>query len=108
MGKNNTHNIKRARRRGTLTYSTSKFGLLGMNEVLSREYARYGITSNVLQLGYFETGLWEKLSQPKKDELLNQIPSKKLADPLNIVNAVKYLIDSPFVNGSVLTIDGGI
>lgn len=93
---------------GTLTYSTSKFGLLGMNEVLSREYARYGITSNVLQLGYFETGLWEKLSQPKKDELLNQIPSKKLGDPLNIVNAVKYLIDSPFVNGSVLTIDGGI
>jgi 3-oxoacyl-[acyl-carrier protein] reductase len=93
---------------GTLTYSTSKFGLLGMSEVLSREYARYGITSNVLQLGYFQTGMWEKLSQVKKDELLNQIPSKQLGDPQNIVNAVKFIIDSPFVNGSVINVDGGV
>jgi len=93
---------------GTLTYSTSKFGLLGMSEVLSREYARYGITSNVLQLGYFQTGIWEKLSQVKKDELLNQIPSKQLGDPQNIVNAVKFIIDSPFVNGSVINVDGGV
>jgi len=93
---------------GTLTYSTSKFGLLGMSEVLSREYARYGITSNVLQLGYFQTGMWEKLSQVKKDELLNQIPSKQLGDPINIVNAVKFIIDSPFVNGSVINVDGGV
>jgi 3-oxoacyl-[acyl-carrier protein] reductase len=93
---------------GTLTYSTSKFGLLGMSEVLAREYARYGITSNVLQLGYFETGLWNSLSQVKKDELLNQIPSKKLGDPINIVNAVRFIIDSPFVNGSVINVDGGV
>ena len=93
---------------GTLTYSTSKFGLLGMSEVLSKEYAKFGITSNVLQLGYFQTGLWNKLTQEKKDELLDQIPSRKLGDPLNIVNAVKFIIDSPYVNGSVINIDGGI
>ena len=93
---------------GTLTYSTSKFGLLGMSEVLSKEYARYGITSNVLQLGYFQTGMWNKLTQEKKDELLDQIPSRKLGDPLNIVSAVKFLIDSPYVNGAVINIDGGI
>jgi len=93
---------------GTLTYSTSKFGLLGMSEVLSKEYAKFGITSNVLQLGYFQTGLWNKLTQEKKDELLDQVPSRKLGDPLNIVNAIKFLIDSPYINGSVINIDGGI
>ena len=93
---------------GTLTYSTSKFGLLGMSEVLSKEYAKFGITSNVLQLGYFQTGLWNKLSQEKKLELLDQIPSKKLGDVQNIVNAVKFIIDSPYVNGAVINIDGGI
>ena len=93
---------------GTLTYSTSKFGLLGMSEVLSKEYAKFGITSNVLQLGYFQTGLWNKLTKEKKLELLEQIPSRKLGDPQNIVNAVKFLIDSPYVNGSVINIDGGI
>ena len=93
---------------GTLTYSISKFGLLGMSEVLAKEYARYGITSNILQLGYFQTGMWEKLSQVKKDQLLNQIPSKKLGNPINIVNAINFIIDSPFVNGSVVNVDGGV
>ncbi len=93
---------------GTLTYSTSKFGLLGMSEVFAKEYARYHITSNVLQLGYFETGLWSTLSQTKQQELLNQIPSKKLGDTQSIVNAIKFIIDSPFANGGVYNIDGGV
>ena len=57
---------------GTLTYSTSKFALVGMSQTLAREYARFGITSNVLQLGYFPTGMWNKLTDDKKKELLYQ------------------------------------
>ena len=93
---------------GTLTYSTSKFGLLGMSEVLSKEYARFGITSNILQLGYFDAGLYKKLPEDKQKELLEQIPSRKLGDPINIVNAIEFIIKSDFVNGAILNIDGGI
>ena len=93
---------------GTLTYSTSKFGLLGMSQVLAKEYARYGITSNILQLGYFETGMWHKLSDDKKKELLGQIPSKELGDVQNIVNAIEFIIKSDFVNGAIINIDGGV
>ena len=93
---------------GTLTYSTSKFALVGMSQVLAREYVRYGITSNVLQLGYFETGMWHKLKDEKKIELLNQIPNKELGNPQNIVNAIDFIIKSEYVNGSVIQLDGGI
>lgn len=93
---------------GTIGYSASKAGLIGMSRVLAKEYARHGITSNVLNLGYFETGLYVKLSEGKKKELINQIPSKKLGDVSNIVNAVDFLIKSNYVNGSVINIDGGI
>lgn len=93
---------------GTTTYSATKFGLLGISEVLSKEYARFGITSNILQLGYFPTGMYTSLSPTKKQQLLDQIPSGELGDPKNIVNAIKMIIDSDFVNGSVINIDGGV
>ena len=42
---------------GTLAYSTSKSGLIGMSRVLAKEYGRFNVTSNVLALGYFDNGL---------------------------------------------------
>jgi 3-oxoacyl-[acyl-carrier protein] reductase len=93
---------------GTLAYSTAKTGLLGMSRVLANEYARFGITSNVLILGYFNTGLIETLSEKVRKKILESIPSGRLGDPANIVNAVKFLMRSDYVNGSAIYLDGGI
>ena len=93
---------------GTLAYSTAKTGLLGMSRVLANEYARFGITSNVLVPGYFNTGLIDTLSVKVRNEILASIPSKKLGDPANIVNAIEFCIKSEYVNGSAINIDGGI
>ena len=41
---------------GTIAYATSKTGLLGLSRVLANEYARFGITSNVLVPGIFQYG----------------------------------------------------
>ena len=93
---------------GTIAYSTTKTGLLGMSRVLANEYARFGITSNVLVLGYFNTGLIDTLSEVSRQKILNSIPSKKLGSPSNIVNAIDFLIKSEYVNGTTINIDGGI
>ena len=93
---------------GTLAYSTAKTGLLGMSRVLANEYARFGITSNVLVPGYFNTGLIETLSEKVRNKILDAIPSKRLGEPSNIVNAVEFLMKSEYVNGSTINIDGGI
>jgi 3-oxoacyl-[acyl-carrier protein] reductase len=93
---------------GTIAYSTTKTGLLGMSKVLANEYARFGITSNVLIPGYFNTGLIETLNEKAHQELIGSIPSKKLGDPSNIVNAIDFLTKSEYVNGSTINIDGGI
>lgn len=93
---------------GTLAYSTTKTGLLGMSRVIANEYARFGITSNVLVLGYFNTGLIETLSEKARKEILESIPSQRLGDPKNVVNAVDFLMKSEYVNGSAIHIDGGI
>jgi 3-oxoacyl-[acyl-carrier protein] reductase len=93
---------------GTIAYSASKSGLIGMSRVLGKEYARFKITSNVLVLGAFETGLFLELSDEQKDNIQKKIPSKKLGDSSNIVNAIDFLIKSKYVNGSTINIDGGI
>lgn len=93
---------------GTLAYSTAKTGLLGMSGVLAHEYARFGITSNVLVAGYFNTGLIETLSEKMRQDIIESIPSKRLGEPSNIVNAIEFLMKSEYVNGSTINIDGGI
>ena len=93
---------------GTLAYSTSKTALLGMSRVFATEYARFGITSNVLVNGYFNTGMYQALSEKAQRKLIDSIPSRRLGDTINIVNAVEFLIKSDYVNGSTIQIDGGI
>jgi len=93
---------------GTLAYSTSKTGLLGMSRVLANEYARFGITSNVLVPGYFNTGLIETVSEKIRKKILDSIPSGKLGNPSNIVNAIEFLMKSEYVNGSTIHLDGGM
>ena len=93
---------------GTIAYSTAKTGLLGMSKVLANEYARFGITSNVIIPGYFDTGLIDTLDKKSRQKILESIPSNKLGRPYNIVNAIDFLIKSEYVNGSAINIDGGI
>ena len=93
---------------GTIAYSASKTGLLGMSRVLAKEYGRFGVTSNVIMPGYLNTGLIETLKEEDQRKILAEIPSKQLGDPINVVNAIKFLIDSDYVNGSVIPVDGGI
>lgn len=93
---------------GTLAYSTSKTGLIGMSRVIAREHARFGITSNVLALGYFNTGLIETLSQKVRKKIIEELPSKKLGNPSDIISAIEFLMKSEYTNGSILSIDGAI
>ena len=93
---------------GAMAYSASKSGLIGMSKVLGKEYARFNITSNILILGAFETGLFLELPDGLKRKIRKEIPSKKMGNLSNIENAIEFLIKSEFVNGSTINIDGGI
>lgn len=92
---------------GTLSYTATKRGLLGFSEVLSKEYAKFNVTSNALVLGAFNTGMFRNLKQKVKKELIDQIPGKNLGDVADISRAVKFIMESSFLNGAEITIDGG-
>ena len=93
---------------GALAYGASKSAITGFAKGLAREYGRYNITSNILNLGFMESGLINTLDYEKKKQILDKIPSGKFGDIENIANAIKFLISSDYVNGATIDIDGGI
>lgn len=93
--------------RGTLLYSASKNSTLSMMKVMSKEYATFNITFNTLVLGNFNYGLFNSLKERTKEDIIKKIPSNKLGKVSNIYNGIKFLIDSEYVNGSSINIDGG-
>jgi len=93
---------------GASIYGLSKASLLGLSRSIALEYGRFGITSNVLELGYFDLGLGFKLKDDQTSNILKEIPSHKFGTSENVIEAILFCQKSDYLNGSVITIDGGI
>ena len=93
---------------GISSYSATKYSLHGLSRTLSKEYGMLGITSNVLVLGNFNYGMFKKLKDEKQKRLLEKVQNKKTGNIKNIINAINFLINSDYVNGAEIKIDGGI
>lgn len=93
---------------GTSAYAASKSGLWGMTRSMAVENASKGITINNLNLGYFDIGMITEVSVDYQDLVRKKIPSGKFGDPENIYNAIKFIIESEYINGTSLDINGGL
>ena len=93
---------------GASAYSSSKSALIGFTKTLSKEYARFNILSNIIELGYFNYGLTEKLDDETLIELKKKIPTRSFGESKEIVEAIKLLIKSKYVNGAQIKINGGL
>jgi NAD(P)-dependent dehydrogenase (short-subunit alcohol dehydrogenase family) len=93
---------------GTSAYAASKAGLWGMTRSIAVENASKGITVNNLNLGYFDIGMIAEVSEEYQKIVKNKIPTGNFGDPKNIFNAVKFIIESEYINGTSVDINGGI
>ena len=93
---------------GTSAYSSSKVALEQFSRNLVTEYGRFGIRSNVIRLGYFDTGLIKTLAKLDSEKILKRIPAGRFGTIGNINNAIDFILNSEFLNGSIVDLDGGI
>lgn len=95
---------------GQVNYSASKAGVLGLTRSLGREVARKGITVNAVAPGLVETELVAGLEEAQRSALVREIPAGRPGEPEEIAAAVAFLCSpaASYVNGAVLTIDGGM
>jgi NAD(P)-dependent dehydrogenase (short-subunit alcohol dehydrogenase family) len=93
---------------GNALYSFSKAGLQGLSRSISKEYAKFNITSNIISLGYFNTRMWSSLKNNIKRDLLNKTLNKKLGNPMALVDIIKIIVKYNFINMAKINIDGGV
>ena len=93
---------------GAGIYSSSKSALIGYNKTLCKEYGRFGITSNILSLGYFEGGLINSLTEKKVAAITETIPSKKLGKPNEVLSALSFIRNCEYLNGEIINLHGGL
>lgn len=92
---------------GTAAYATSKAGLEGLTRTLAVESAARNITVNALVLGYMSVGLINSVPERERAMIHQSIPARHFGHPDNVVNAIQFLIDSEYVTGASIPIDGG-
>ena len=91
----------------------AKAGVLAFTRSLAAEWGRYGIRSNAIAPGPFPTkGAWSRLlpgELVEQFDMAKKVPLGRLGRPEELADLATYLISpfSGYINGEVVTIDGG-
>jgi len=93
--------------RGTGIYSACKSFCDNLIKTYSLENSKYGITSNSIQLGYFEGGLTEKVPDEVLNNVLKSVSLKRLGRVNELSNLIKTIIETEYINGTNISITGG-
>ena len=92
------------------SYSSSKFGLDGMTVALASELSEMGILANSVGPGFIDTDLTRSvLGEKGIEEVLGQIPIKRLGQANEIASLVSWLVsnENTYISGQNIMIDGG-
>ncbi|MCW8131416.1 MAG: SDR family oxidoreductase [Planctomycetota bacterium] len=87
-----------------IPYSISKAGVVAMTAGLAKILAPE-VRVNAVAPGTVLPP--EGMDTKRREELRARIPLQRLGRPDDVVRAVRYLLDAPFVTGQVMSVDGG-
>ncbi len=84
--------------------------MIGFTKSLAKEVASRGILVNAVAPGFIETSMTEVLKEEVKEEIAKSIPLRRMGNPQDVANVVKFLAseDSSYITGQVIHIDGGM
>ncbi len=93
--------------------AAAKGGVLALTRSLAVEWGKYGIRNNAIAPGPFPTkGAWERLlpgDLAQQFDFKKRVPLKRVGDHQELANLAAFLLSdfAGYVNGEVVTIDGG-
>ncbi|MRJ07152.1 MAG: 3-oxoacyl-ACP reductase FabG [Epsilonproteobacteria bacterium] len=95
---------------GQVNYSASKGGIIAMTKSFALEGAPRGVRFNCVTPGFIETDMTSTLPEKVKNELLKNIPLKRLGSPREVAEGVAFLLSdsASYITGETLKINGGM
>ena len=98
---------------GEAVYSACKAGLIGFGKTIAREFARKGITSNIVCPGPSDTPLLREVAAVNSkliDALKRSIPVGRLGSPRDVAGVVAFLCSerAEYLTGQTISVSGGL
>jgi len=95
---------------GQANYSASKAGIMGLTRTHALEWARYGIAVNCIAPGGVNTRMTSTIPEKIMENLVQQIPFRRLAEPDEIAAVHAFLASdkASYITGQIIFVDGGL
>ncbi|HLF91806.1 MAG TPA: 3-oxoacyl-ACP reductase FabG [Anaerolineales bacterium] len=95
---------------GQANYAASKAGIMGLTRTLAKEWARYNIAVNCVAPGGVKTQMTAAIPEKIMEDLLHEIPYRRLAEPEEIAAVHAFLASdlASYVTGQIIFVDGGL
>lgn len=94
---------------GQANYAASKAGMIGFTKSIARELGAKNITCNAIAPGFIETDMIESLPKEYLDNIIDQVPQKRLGQATEVAKAAAFLADeASYTTGQVIHVDGGM
>lgn len=91
----------------SLAYGVTKSAVIALAKNLVKYFEDTNTTVNAIAPGFVNTEWQKNKPQEIKNNIVNKTAIKRFAEPSEIADAVKFCINNPFVNGSVIEVTGG-
>ncbi|SAL85285.1 3-ketoacyl-ACP reductase [Caballeronia arvi] len=99
---------------GVQAYCSAKHGVLGLTRQLAHELGPFGIRVNSVAPGFVRTNpateaQWDAMGPDNQAALMRSIALGRLGTPQDIANVTVFLASplASFVNGQIISVDGG-
>ena len=94
---------------GQTNYTASKAGMIGLIKSIAAEYAKRGVTANLIAPGFIATAMTEKLNDKQREAILARVPAGRLGSGADVAAAAVFLAsdEAGYVTGQTLHVNGG-
>ena len=90
-----------------LSYGVTKAAIHALAKNLVKEFEGTGTTINAIVPGFVETPWQKEKPEEIKQNIYRKTAIHRFASVDEVVNAYRFCIDNPFVNGSLIEVNGG-
>ncbi|MFU8880963.1 MAG: SDR family NAD(P)-dependent oxidoreductase [Rhodobacterales bacterium] len=95
--------------KGQVAYASSKAGIAGMSLPMARDLSREGIRVMAIAPGIFLTPMLMGLPQEVQDQLAADVTCpRRLGRPEEYASLAKFIVESGYLNGETIRIDGAL